>query len=206
MLLAVASSAVAQSAGALAHAVDDHYNHLHSLEAHFTERYQGPGVDRSESGTLLLLKPGRMRWTYDSPAGKLFVVNGGDAISYTPGDPTATRIPARQLADFRSPLALLLGQTHLERELTGLSATLATTGSTTLTGTPRGPLAKQLRQVEVTFTNALHQITTLRLLNTDGTQLTFTFSNQKENLPVTPANFTFTTPPGVHVVEAPAVQ
>ena len=34
------------------------------------------GMNRHETGTLLLKKPGRMRWTYAKPAGKLFVLDG----------------------------------------------------------------------------------------------------------------------------------
>ena len=52
------------SAHDLAQKVDSHYNQLHSLKAGFTESYEGMGIRRTESGTLLLLKPGRMKWEY----------------------------------------------------------------------------------------------------------------------------------------------
>ena len=68
LAVALATAAAAQSptAATLAHKVDAHYNHLQSLTAHFTERYQGMGIDRTETGTLTLRKPGCMRWAYDS--------------------------------------------------------------------------------------------------------------------------------------------
>ena len=59
----------AQDNDALVRRVDDHYNHLSSLRAHYTERYSGMGMDRTEEGTLLLKKPGRMRWSYATPVG-----------------------------------------------------------------------------------------------------------------------------------------
>ena len=40
----------------LAKAVDDHYNHLHSLQAEFTETFRGEGAERSESGYTLVEK------------------------------------------------------------------------------------------------------------------------------------------------------
>ena len=125
-MLAVGAGACAQQRHrrGLAKKVDAHYNHLHSLEAHYTERYQGMGMDRSETGTLTLLKPGRMRWAYDSPPGKVFILDGTNAISYTPGDAEATRFPEKRLDDLRSPLRFLLGHTELEKELQGLSVTL----------------------------------------------------------------------------------
>ena len=103
--------------------VDDHYNHLSSLRAHYTERYAGMGMDRTESGTLLLKKPGRMRWSYDKPVGKVFVLDGKFAWFYTPGDAQAQRIPAKQLDDLRSPLRFLLGHTQLKKELDNLTVT-----------------------------------------------------------------------------------
>ena len=43
----------------IAQAVDDRYNHLRTLQAEFIETYEGAGIERSESGSLWLKKPGR---------------------------------------------------------------------------------------------------------------------------------------------------
>ena len=105
----------------LAAAVDAHYNHLRSLEAEFTEVYRGSGMERTETGTLWLKKPGKMRWEYRSPREKLFVSDGKDAWFYVPDDRQARKTSAKKLEDVRSPLAFLLGKTKLEKELQGLS-------------------------------------------------------------------------------------
>ena len=73
-------------APALIHIVDNHYNHLRTLRARYIEHYAGMGMDRTESGTLTLQKPGLMRWSYDTPTGKVFVLDGKFAWFYTPGD------------------------------------------------------------------------------------------------------------------------
>ena len=96
--------AAAPDAHTLAQRVDRHYNQLHSLKAAFAETYEGLGVRRSESGALLLQKPGRMRWDYSSPAGKIFLLDGKYAWFYSQGDPHVQRIAAKQLDDLRSPL------------------------------------------------------------------------------------------------------
>ena len=101
--------------------VDAHYNRLRTLRARFVEHYAGMGMDRTESGTLEMAKPGRMRWAYDRPVGKLFVMDGKFGWSYTPGDGQVQRIPAKKLDDLRSPLRLLLGHTQLATELQGVS-------------------------------------------------------------------------------------
>ena len=75
-----------------------------------------------------------MRWAYAD--GKLFVLDGKYAVSYTPGDPQAQRVPAKQLDDMRSPLRFLLGHTRLEKELDGLQVSPGPNGTAVLAGTP----------------------------------------------------------------------
>src|SRR5580704_7036501 len=134
----------------VAAAVDAHYNHLHSLEAQFTELSRGSGIERSESGTLWLKKPGKMRWEYRSPREKLFVSDGRDAWFYVPADRQARRTDARKLDDIRSPLAFLLGKSKLEKELRGLSLapdiTPATAEDVVLRGVPE-VLAQRVSEV-----------------------------------------------------------
>src|SRR6202046_958781 len=120
------AGALAEDVHAIAQAVDEHYNHLRSLQAEFTEIYRGSGMERTESGTLWLAKgglkkPGKMRWEYRSPREKLFVSDGRDAWFYVPADRQARRTDARKLDDIRSPLAFLLGKSKLEKELQGVS-------------------------------------------------------------------------------------
>ena len=182
----------------LAKLVDSHYNHLQSLQTRYTERFQGMGLDRSETGTLTLRKPGRMRWAYDSPAGKLFVLDGKFAISYTPGDAQATRVPAKQLDDMHSPLRFLLGHAELAKELDGLTLTLVE-GGYTLSGRPRGGAAN-VKRLALTV-DAAGLIHAMRLEETDGSITSFTFTDEHENVPTHDSDFAFTPPPGVTVVD-----
>lgn len=203
-MLAVGAAACAQqpTAAALAKKVDAHYNHLHSLETRYAERYQGMGMDRTETGKLTLLKPGRMRWAYDSPPGKVFILDGTNAISYTPGDTEATRFPEKKLDDLRSPLRFLLGHTELQKELQGLSVTLVTlNGQTgyTLWGTPVG-MEQRVRSLAVTV-DAQGVIHILRVEETDGAITTFTFSEMHENVSVNDTDFQFVPPAGVVIVD-----
>ena len=125
------------TAHALAQRVDRHYNQLHSLRAGFTESYEGLGMRRTESGTLLLLKPGRMKWEYSDPPGKLFLLDGKFAWFYSRGDSQVQRIPAKELDDLRSPLRFLLGHTELEKELSNLLLAAAPNGSSRSPANPR---------------------------------------------------------------------
>src|SRR4051812_47025452 len=63
------------------------YNRSQSLKLDFSETYTGTKAPvQRDSGVLYLRKPGRMRWEYSSPAGKLFISDGKDVFFYSPGD------------------------------------------------------------------------------------------------------------------------
>ena len=208
MLLALLFAATPGSMGAadvkaIANAIDAHYNHLRSLQAEFTEVYRGSGMERSESGTLWLKKPGKMRWEYRSPKEKLFVSDGKDAWFYVPEDQQARRQAAKKLDDARSPLAFLLGKTKLEKELRGLSLapdiTPIVSGDAVLRGVPKG-LEDQVAEIvlEVTPEN---RIVRLVIQGVDGASTEYRFLDQKEDVAVGDGRFGFKPPAGTEVVE-----
>jgi outer membrane lipoprotein carrier protein len=194
------TSAKSLDAHELAQRVDRHYNQLHSLKAAFSESYDGFGRARTESGTLLLLKPGRMKWDYTAPAGKLFLLDGKYAWFYSKGDPQVQRIPAKELDDLRSPLRFLLGHTQLEKELDKLTLASAANGAYRLSGIPRGQ-EKRIRRLDLTVT-AEGAITAIEIEETDGALTHFTFAGEQPNAPVPAETFRFTPPAGVPVVDA----
>ena len=187
----------------VAQAVDEHYNHLQSLQAEFTEIYQGSGVERTESGTLWLKKPGKMRWEYRSPEEKLFVGDGRDAWLYLPVEKQARKSSMRKLEDLRSPLAFLLGKTKLEKELHLLSFAPDIQSwkpeDSMLRGVPRG-LEDRVRQVLLEVTPE-HQIARILIHGVDDSITEYRFSNQKENIEVPDHQFRFAAPVGTEVVE-----
>jgi len=184
---------------ALARRVDQHYNTLHSLRAAFTESYVGLGMRRQESGTLLLLKPGRMRWDYSAPPGKVFLLDGKYAWFYAPGDAQVQRIKAKELDDLRSPLRFLLGHTELEKELTDLMLKPAPNGEFTLTGQPKEQ-EKRIPRLTLTVTSG-GTITAIEVEEIDGAITSFTFSGEVPNAPIPPGTFKFTPPAGVPVID-----
>ncbi len=186
----------------LAGKVDKHYDHIRTLEAQFTETYKGAGMNRTESGTLLLKKPGRMRWDYDQPHSKLFLTDGNTAWFYVPGEQQARRTPVKQLEDLRSPLRYLLGKTKLEKELDGLSlapdSKPLNAGDVVLRGVPRG-MGERVEQtlLEVTADGLISRIVVEEL---DGSVTEFRFLKQRENVEIPDQQFHFVPPSGVEVV------
>jgi outer membrane lipoprotein carrier protein len=188
---------------ALAAAVDTHYNHLRSLEAEFTEVYRGSGMERTETGTLWLKKPGKMRWEYRSPREKLFVSDGKDAWFYVPEDRQARKTQSKKLEDIRSPLAFLLGKTKLEKELRGLSLApdippLAPE-NVVLRGVPRA-LADRVGEVLVEITPD-HKIARIVIQEVDGAVTEYRFGEMKEDVAIGDSRFEFKPPAGTEIAE-----
>jgi outer membrane lipoprotein carrier protein len=187
------------TADAQASRIDKHYNALHSLSVHFTQTYEGMGLHRQESGVLLLKKPGKMRWTYSAPAGKLFILDGQNAYFYSPGDTEIPRVPAKKLDDLRSPLRFLLGHTQLAKELTNLQIAPADNGAYTLSGIPKN-MEKRIASFSVTAgTDGVIQ--SMRIEETDGAINTFRFSSEQANVPATDTDFVFRAPAGTHIID-----
>ena len=202
------SAGLAADVKTVAAAIDTHYNHLHSLQAEFVETYRGSGMERTESGTLSLKKPGKMRWEYRSPREKLFLSDGKQAWFFIPGEKQARKISIRQLDDLRSPIAFLLGKSRLDKELKGLSIASdmkpVGVGNTVLRGAPVR-MEDRMSEVilEITPDN---EISRILLDGTDGSVTEYRFSDQKENVQLPEQQFRFIPPPGVEIIEGDFAQ
>ena len=184
--------------------VDKHYNGLASLETNFTESYRGGGLARTESGTMWLKKPGKMRWEYDNPARKLFVTNGKTAWFYVPGERQARRAAIKRLDDLRSPLRYLLGHTKLEKEFSSLSLAsgepLDRPADKILSGVLKG-MEDRISKVDIELTPD-SRISRISIYSLDGSITDFRFENERDNVPISDGHFHFDPPPGVEVLGA----
>jgi outer membrane lipoprotein carrier protein len=207
LLVVVTNVLAADSVHDIAQRVDRRYNHLTTLKAHFQESYNGAGITRNESGELWLQKPGKMRWQYELPTQKLFIVDGKNAYFYVPAERQARKMPAKKLDDFRSPIRYLLGKTKLDREFNNLAISNEAPkqpADVVLQGVPKG-MEDRVQQVLLEITPA-NQIARIRIEEIDGSVTEFLFQDIQENIPVKAELFRFTPPPGVEVIEAENVE
>lgn len=95
---------------------ESQYSSAQTLQATFLERYRDNGrIVQVESGDAYFLRPGKMRWDYQAPEKNTFLVDGKYVWFYSPADHTATRMPAKQSEDWRTPLAFLTSHMKLSR-------------------------------------------------------------------------------------------
>jgi outer membrane lipoprotein carrier protein len=217
--MAVSPRSVADAKSAV-RALESRYEHAHTLKASFFERYSdGKGAVQSESGTVYFSRPGRMRWDYESPEPKLFLVDGTDVWFYVPADRSVSRAKMKQSSDWRTPIALLVGKADLSRLCRSIEIVAPASsaggkpedhrlqdGDTVLRCTPRNSsgdstdATDSLREV-LLETDPQARLVRVVLREAGNIETEFRFGNWEENIPIPEAQFHFQPPSGVTVVD-----
>ena len=199
-LLAVSAFAADAQLDALLKNVETRYNKAKTLQVLFTEQYTPPrSPSRTESGQLMLRKPGRMRWDYLQPKGKLFVGDGKYLWLYTPSENRVEKMKLQESDDMRAPLAFLLGKLHFDKEFSNLQA--KPDGSDTrITAAPKSDtLPYSAVEFVVTPESRIREV---KVTGFDKSTLDFTFDQEKVDPPLDSKLFQFQMPPGAHLEES----
>jgi outer membrane lipoprotein carrier protein len=179
--------------------IETRYNSAQTLELQFSESYGFKGRKKTESGTLFLRKPGRMRWQYTNPAGKLFVSDGQYFYYYNPEDNHAEKLNVKEAEDLRAPLAFLLGKLNFNEDFREYHTSMAGADAL-ISATPK---SDKLPFTEVTFLTAPDfTIKQLQVKGQDGSLLEYAFQGEKKNPAVPDAMFKFSLPPGAEWVDS----
>jgi outer membrane lipoprotein carrier protein len=174
--------------------VEQRYNRAKTLQVHFVESYLVQGRARkSESGELTLRKPGRMRWDYTAPAGKLFVSDGKDVYLYTPEAHRVEKTKLRASDDMRAPLAFLLGKLDFAKDFRDFE--IKPDGTNHLITAKAKSDKLQYEKIQMLVTPD-YQIQRLVIDGQDLSILTFQLDGEKLNPPVDDALFKFQMPAG----------
>jgi outer membrane lipoprotein carrier protein len=181
-------------------AVEQRYNRADSLQVLFREDFTKTGhARRSENGLLDLRKPGRMRWEYAEPKGKLAVCDGKTFWMYTPSENRVDKMPLKETDDLQAPIAFLLGKLHFDKEFRNLQ------------GKPEGsdmritaqPKSDNLPYSAVEFLVAADgRIREVKVTRFDNSLMEYTFDQEKVNPKLDDKLFHFQVPNGADIVEA----
>ena len=184
---------------ALLNRVETRYNRARTLQVLFNEQYLRPGVGQKiESGTLELRKPGRMRWDYRKPAGKLAVSDGKFLYLYDPEQNQAQRFKMQDTEDLRAPLAFLLGKLHFQKEFKNIQGRPEGAG-TRIAAEPR---SDNLPYSAVGFlVTPEGRIQEVKVTSFDRSVLDYTFTGEKVDPPLADSLFQFQLPPGAQLTE-----
>jgi outer membrane lipoprotein carrier protein len=200
------------SAKVYAHLLEEHYRRPRTLQAVFLERFnEGQKQSRVESGTVYFRRPGQMRWEYDSPEKKLFLVDGKTTWFYVPYDHTVTKSPVKESSDWRTPLSLLTGKADLSRMCDKIDLAAQPgipDGHAVLRCLPKGePRGGKDSSTQDAYTEVLLEIDTssgelarIEIHQPGGIDLEYRFGNWRTDIPLTADLFKFQVPTGVAIV------
>ena len=208
LVLLVAATGVASAqtapptAAELARLVQARYDTVRDFEGGFTQTYEG-GVLRTkttERGTVVIKRPGRMRWLYTAPERKEFVSDGVTTYAYFPADKQVMVSPAPTGAD-TTPALFLTGQANLVRDFdaSAMAVPGAAAGLLGLKLVAKRP-DPDFEWLAIAVDPVSYQIRHLVALDRQAGRSTFVFTNLKENQRPPDTLFAFRVPKGVDVI------
>jgi outer membrane lipoprotein carrier protein len=185
---------------------ESRYSSAHTLEANFLERYLENGrLVRAEAGQAYFLHPGKMRWDYESPEKNTFLADGKYIWFYSPADHTATRTPAKQSEDWRTPLALLTSHVKLTRICSQVRpapvAKPAQHANSFFSCTLRNAAADSASHPVLFELAPDGELTSLVIPQEGGIQLEFSFASWQWNPVLDKSLFQFSAPPETVIVD-----
>jgi outer membrane lipoprotein carrier protein len=198
--VSVAVQAAEVDLNTLLKGVEQRYNRAKTLQVHFVESYTVQGRAReSESGELTLRKPGRMRWDYSTPSGKLFVSDGKDVYLYTPEAHRVEKTKLKASDDMRAPLAFLLGKLDFAKDFRDFE--IKPEGMSYLITAKAKNDKFPYEKIQMLVTPD-YEIQRMAIDLQDESILTFQLDGEKVNPPVNDALFQFQMPAGATLVDA----
>jgi chaperone LolA len=147
------------------------------------------------NGSLQFSRPGKFRWTYDTPYQQLIV---GDGKKLWIFDKDLNQVTARRLDDAlgASPAALLAGDNAIEKNF-DLKNAAAEDGLEWLEATPKSS-ETTFERIRMGFKGA--DLDTMELKDQFGQLTVIRFTGLKRNPALSPDLFTFTPPQGADVI------
>lgn len=175
---------------------------IQGLVASFTQTLESPGLPhpQQESGTVYMLRPGRMRWEYDVPPGKLAIADGARAYLYLPEDREAVVAPLA-MEDAGQGMSLLL------RDRIDIASEFSIGWGPSTESGDRRPLLLKPRSPGAEYDHLLVEsgddglIRTLTIVDLLGGRVIYRFEQVRRVASLPDRLFRFVVPAGVEVQE-----
>jgi outer membrane lipoprotein carrier protein len=199
---ALTPAAAPSPAGALSEArrLEAAIEGISGLVADFTQTLESPALPspQVERGTVYLLRPGRMRWQYTVPAGKLAIASGGRTLLYLPEERQLVRSRLGS-GDQEAGMQLLL------KERVDLTSEFEIDWGAATGGGRGRPLRLTPRAADAPYRHLLVEIgpdgmlTSLAVVDALGSTVTYRFSGLRRVTGLDEGLFRFTPPAGVEI-------
>ncbi len=200
-----------EAARQVAASVQSFYDQTQDVSATFFQTYVNKLYDRTDrsQGRVVFKKPGKMRWDYAKPNGKVIVASDGKLLVYEPGDEgDVGQVIEQSFAQAELPQAMsfLMGQGRLEEDFTFKLLDAAREGypaGQVLELRPKRPTAHFERVLFYVETNPAVRglVRRLVIIDATGNRNRFDFSGFKFNGAVPESTFEWKPPAGTRQVQ-----
>jgi outer membrane lipoprotein carrier protein len=176
------------------------YENVRDLRARFeqTTRPAGAAAATTSRGTVVLAKPGKMRWSYEAPEPSLVVSDGTTLWVYDPAFREAQRLPVSEGYLSGAAIQFLLGEGDIFRAFR-VEAVACEEKRAELELVPREPSSYE--KIGVVVDPATGDLTRTRLVDLLGTAIEVELSELEVNQSPPASLFRFEAPEGVRVMD-----
>jgi len=184
---------------ALVGRVQAFYEKTKDFTASFRQDYTYKSFNRTQTNTgkVAFLRPAMMRWDYEKPGPKTFVLSGEKVYAYDPEAMTLTILGIKS-NELSAAVTFLWGAGKLEKEFSIVRQPCPECQGVLLELTPLGAEARfQRLKLEVDPKTA--QVRRSIVIDPDGSENAITFSDLKINPGVSKEQFKIKTPPDTQV-------
>lgn len=199
-----AKPAPASDVKALVDRMQAFYEKIQDFTATFSQSYTYKMAKRTQTSTgkVTFKKPGMMRWEYEAPAPKTFVLAGDRAYTYDPQAMLLTKAAFDQ-SQLSASVTFLFGTGKLEKEFTISKVDCAKCAGTLLELLPLKP-DPRFKKVRLEVDPKTAQVLRSIVFDPDGSENAITFSNLKTNVGVSKDVFVLNAPAGTQLQDLTA--
>jgi outer membrane lipoprotein carrier protein len=184
--------------------VQHYYDQTKDYTADFIQLYTRTALSRTaeSSGTVMIKKPGMMRWEYTKPENKLFITDGTQLFVYEPEEEQVVIDSHFKTAELSTSISFLWGEGKLADAFTPSLSTPdkydAPKGTTILELVPKKDAT--YTKLVLVLDPKTHQVQESILYETAGNVNRFKFKNMKMNPSLKDDLFKFSPPPNVEII------
>ena len=192
---------------ALVERMQGFYEKTKDFRAEFDQVYRYKAFNRtqSSSGWVLFKKPALMRWEYEQPSKKTFVLNGEKVYVLDPEAMTLTTGINLRSNQLSASVTFLWGRGKLGDEFKIEKTPCAVCTGTLLTLTPK-VLDLRFQRVLLEVDPKTAQVLKSTVVDPDGSENVISFKNMKTNVGAEEAAFHLTPPEGTQVIDMSQIQ
>ncbi|MFL5349807.1 MAG: LolA family protein [Hyalangium sp.] len=175
------------------------YEKTDDFKAGFKQDYKYKTFRRTQTstGTVTYKKPGLMRWEYEQPSKRTFVLAGSKVYAYDP-EAQSLSVAAVDTNKLSASVTFLFGQGRLADEFNITKGTCADCKGTLMVLDPARP-DPRFKQVRLEVDPKTAQVLKSTVVDPDGSENTIAFLDLKTNVGIAADSFKINPPEGTRV-------